>query len=161
LRAVVEAFPDYRWDLQRLLVDGDWLAARLYGVGTHIAPFRGIAAPGRVIHTQELVIYRVADGRIAECWGDLGSTVRDELVSGVTPTCSYGRRMANRYEYTVVELRERMIGGKMSGDKLQKVLNEHAAQGWQLKAITSVEVRGRVGPGAVEGLLVTFERPVG
>ena len=74
---------------------------------------------------------------------------------------NYGRRMANRYEYTVVELREGMIGGKMSGDKLENVLNEHAAQGWQLKAITSVEVRGRVGPGGVEGLLVTFERPVG
>jgi hypothetical protein len=36
-----------------------------------------------------------------------------------------------------------------------------AAQGWQLKATTSVEVKGRVGPGGVEGLLVTFERPVG
>ena len=47
------------------------------------------------------------------------------------------------------------------GDKLENVLNEHAAQGWQLKAITSVEVKGRVGPGGVEGLLVTFERPVG
>lgn len=56
--------------------------------------------------------------------------------------------MANRYEYTVVELRENMIGGKMSVDKLQKVLNQHAAQGWQLRAITSVDVKGRVGPGA-------------
>jgi predicted ABC-type sugar transport system permease subunit len=62
------------------------------------------------------------------------------------------------YEYKVVELREGMIGGKMSGDKLQKVLNEQAGQGWQLKAITAVEVKGRVGPGGVEGLLVTFER---
>ena len=74
---------------------------------------------------------------------------------------NYGRRMANRYKYTVVELREGMIGGKMSGDMLEKVLNEHAAQGWQLKAIISVEVKGRVGPGGVEGLLVTFEQPVG
>ena len=69
--------------------------------------------------------------------------------------------MASRYEYTVVELREGMIGGKMSGDKLEKMLNQHAAHGWQLNAITSVEVKGRVGPGGVEGLLVTFERPVG
>jgi Domain of unknown function (DUF4177) len=66
--------------------------------------------------------------------------------------------MAARYEYRVVELREGMIGGKMSGDKLEKVLNEHAREGWQLKAITSTEVKGRVGPGGVEGLLVTFER---
>jgi hypothetical protein len=69
--------------------------------------------------------------------------------------------MANRYEYKVVEVREGMIGGKMSGDKLEKVLNQHAAQGWQLRAITSVDVKGRVGPGSVEGLLVTFERTTG
>jgi len=66
--------------------------------------------------------------------------------------------MPTRYEYKVVELREGLIGGKMSGNKLEKVLNEHAGQGWQLKAITSVEVKGRVGPGGVEGVLVTFER---
>ena len=69
--------------------------------------------------------------------------------------------MAARYEYRVVELREGMIGGKMSGDKLEKVLNEHAREGWQLKAITATEVKGRVGPGGVEGLLVTFERAFG
>ncbi len=65
-----------------------------------------------------------------------------------------------RYEYRVVELREGMIGGKMSGDKLEEVLNENAREGWQLRAITATEVKGRVGPGGVEGLLVTFERPV-
>ncbi len=68
--------------------------------------------------------------------------------------------MAARYEYKVEEIREGMLGGKMSGDKLEKVLNEHARAGWQLKAITAVEVKGRVGPGGVEGVLVTFERPV-
>ena len=62
------------------------------------------------------------------------------------------------YAYKVVEVREKMIGGKMSGEKLEKLLNEHAAQGWRLKAITSAEIKGRVGPGGVEGLLVTFER---
>jgi hypothetical protein len=69
--------------------------------------------------------------------------------------------MADRYEYKVVELREKLLGGKMSGDKLQKVLNDHAAQGWQLRTITAVEVKGRVGPGGVEGMLVTFERRTG
>ena len=67
--------------------------------------------------------------------------------------------MAQRYEYRVVEIREGLIGGKMSGDKLEKTLNDHAEQGWQLKAITSVEVKGRLGPGGVEGVLVTLERP--
>jgi len=68
--------------------------------------------------------------------------------------------MAGRYEYKVEEVREGMIGGKMSGDKLEKVLNSRAGEGWQLKAITSVDIKGRIGPGGVEGLLITFERPL-
>lgn len=63
------------------------------------------------------------------------------------------------FTYKVVEIREKMVGGKMSGEKLEKILNEHAREGWQLKAVTAAEVRGRMGPGGVEGLLVTFERP--
>jgi hypothetical protein len=64
------------------------------------------------------------------------------------------------FEYKVVELREKILGRKVSGDQLEKVLNEYAGQGWHLKAITSADVKGRVGPGGVEGLLVTFERHV-
>jgi len=62
------------------------------------------------------------------------------------------------FEYKVVEIREKMIGGKMSGDKLEKILNDQGKEGWQLRSITAVEVKGRVGPGGVEGVLVTFER---
>ncbi|HEY8373087.1 MAG TPA: DUF4177 domain-containing protein [Pseudonocardiaceae bacterium] len=69
--------------------------------------------------------------------------------------------MQQRFEYKVVQLRESLIGGKLSGEKLERVLNDHAQQGWQLKAITAADVKGRIGPGAVDGLLVTFERPVG
>ena len=65
------------------------------------------------------------------------------------------------YTYKVVEVREKMIGGKMSGEKLESLLNDHAREGWRLRAITSAEVKGRVGPGGVEGLLVTFERSDG
>ena len=64
-----------------------------------------------------------------------------------------------RYEYVVVEIREGLVGGKMSGGKVEKVLNEHAQEGWQLKALTSVTVKGRIGPGGTDGLLATFERP--
>lgn len=66
-----------------------------------------------------------------------------------------------RYEYRVVQLRESLLGGKLSDDKLERLLNKEADDGWQLKAITSADVKGRVGPGGVDGLLVTFERPVG
>ena len=62
------------------------------------------------------------------------------------------------YLYKVVQVREGLIGGKMSADKLEKVLNEWAEKGWQCKSVTAVEVKGRIGPGGTEGVLVTFER---
>ncbi len=63
LSAVVEAYPDYHWDLRHLLVDGCWLSAHLVDTG---------ATPdGRSVRTQEFAIYRVDGGRIAEVWGDL------------------------------------------------------------------------------------------
>jgi hypothetical protein len=54
--------------------------------------------------------------------------------------------------------RMKMFGSKMSGAHLERLLNDSAAHGWQLKAITTADVRGRIGPGGVEGLLVTFGR---
>ncbi len=65
-----------------------------------------------------------------------------------------------RYEYKVVQVREGLIGGKISAGKVEDELNEHARAGWQVKAVTAVDVKGRIGPGAVDGLLVTLERPV-
>ncbi len=65
-----------------MVVEGTSLAARLTGAGTHRGEFRGVAPTGRTVRTQELVMYELADGRIVRCWGDLGTTVRDALVSG-------------------------------------------------------------------------------
>ncbi|GAA1618430.1 hypothetical protein GCM10009789_85420 [Kribbella sancticallisti] len=82
LRAVVEAFPDYHWDLLHLLVDGDWMSAHLNDTGTHAGTFLGVPATGRAISAPELAIYRTEGGKIVECWGDLGSSVRDQLTWG-------------------------------------------------------------------------------
>lgn len=81
VEAVCTAFPDYHWELQDLVVEEDTIAARLIGQGTHTGPFSGIAPTGRTIRTQELVVYRIADGKIARCWGDLFPVVRDALTA--------------------------------------------------------------------------------
>lgn len=81
VEAVCTAFPDYRWQLQNLVVEGDSIAARLIGQGTHTGPFSGIAATGRRISIQELVTYRFRNGKIVECWGDLYPVVRDALTA--------------------------------------------------------------------------------
>ncbi|WP_432510023.1 ester cyclase [Kineococcus sp. SYSU DK001] len=79
--AVIRGFPDYRWELQEKVVQGDTLCARLVGRGTHTGTFSGIAPTGRTISVQELVVYRFAGGRIVRCWGDLYPVVRDALRS--------------------------------------------------------------------------------
>ena len=68
LRSVADAFPDYRWELQHLLIDGDWLAAHFMDSGQHAGAFLGVAASGRRVLTQEFAFYRVANGRIVEVW---------------------------------------------------------------------------------------------
>jgi predicted ester cyclase len=66
LEEVVRAFPDWRWELRHLLIDGSWIAAHLIDRGTHAG-----TATGRVATTQEFAFYRIAAGKIAEVWGDL------------------------------------------------------------------------------------------
>jgi predicted ester cyclase len=68
LMVVVTAFPDYRWSLQHLLVDGDWVAAHFLDTGRHSGQFLGVAATGREVRTQEFAFYRVTDGLIDEVW---------------------------------------------------------------------------------------------
>jgi predicted ester cyclase len=53
LRAVVTAFPDYRWELRELLIDADRIAARFEDSGTHHGAFLGVAATGRPVRLQE------------------------------------------------------------------------------------------------------------
>lgn len=63
------------------------------------------------------------------------------------------------YEYKVIEIREGLVGdGSISGAKLQDLLNEHGQDGWRLAALTAAQVKGRVGPSSVEGVIVTLER---
>jgi predicted ester cyclase len=69
LRSVVRAFPDYRWELRRLVVDAPWIAAHLTDTGTHREALRGVRATGRSVTVPEFAFYRVDAGRIAEVWG--------------------------------------------------------------------------------------------
>ena len=68
--------------------------------------------------------------------------------------------MTARFEYKVIAVREGLIGDKVSTSKLEDALNDQARDGWQVKAVTAADVKGRIGPGGSDGLIVTLERPV-
>lgn len=65
-----------------------------------------------------------------------------------------------RFEYTTAVVRSKMIGDRMDGSSIEKELDAHAREGWQLKSVTETEVKGRIGPGGTMGLLLIFEREV-
>jgi steroid delta-isomerase-like uncharacterized protein len=69
LEGWVRAFPDHRWDLQHLLVDGSRIAAHFTNTGTHLGRFLDIPATGRTVTVQEFAVYRVEANKIAEVWG--------------------------------------------------------------------------------------------
>ena len=60
------AFPDWRFDLLALLAEGDLVMAHMPYSGTHRAPIMGIAATDRHCMVDEMVLFRIEAGRIAE-----------------------------------------------------------------------------------------------
>lgn len=67
LRALFAAFPDYRWELVRAVVEGAWLAVHLRDRGTRLGGFLGAPGDGSVVETDEFAMYCLdAQGRIAQ-----------------------------------------------------------------------------------------------
>ena len=73
-RAVIDtvfgAFSDIEVTVEKLLAEDRMVAVRFVFTGTHTSPFQGIAPTHRRIRHSENEIYRIADGRIAESWGE-------------------------------------------------------------------------------------------
>jgi steroid delta-isomerase-like uncharacterized protein len=69
------AFPDLEPRIADLFASGDKVAVRFEAPGTHLGEFAGIAPTGRRVTWKGVVLYRVADGKVAEafaCWDDVG-----------------------------------------------------------------------------------------
>jgi len=73
VRAVIaslrRAFPDFRLEIQDLVVAGDTVWARLIATGTHDGPFMGHAPTGRRFRADVFDVVRVVDGRMVAHWG--------------------------------------------------------------------------------------------
>lgn len=68
VRAFREAFPDLTWTIEDVVAEGDRVAMRLILRGTHLGVFRGIAPTGRRVTMQEMVFWRLLDGRLHSGW---------------------------------------------------------------------------------------------
>lgn len=63
-------------------------------------------------------------------------------------------------EYRVIEIKDSLFRGKQSSAALENVLNQQAQQGWKFKSMMASDIKGRLGIGSTDGVLITFEREV-
>ena len=62
------AFPDLAYDVEDAFGDSDRVALRCTTRGTHTGEFLGHAPTGRRFSVQQIHIFRIEDGQIAEHW---------------------------------------------------------------------------------------------
>ncbi len=62
------AFPDLAYDVEDAFGDSDRVALRCTTRGTHTGEFLGHAPTGRSFSVQQIHIFRIEDGQIAEHW---------------------------------------------------------------------------------------------
>jgi steroid delta-isomerase-like uncharacterized protein len=75
---LISAFPDWRWEMRHIVVDGDYIACHFTVTGTHRGAFQGVEATGRRVSISEFTLYHVEDGKFAEVWdlADMDAAMR-------------------------------------------------------------------------------------
>jgi C-1 hydroxylase len=62
------AFPDWRFELLELIAERDRVVAHMPYSGTHHRTIVGVDPTGRSCTVDEIVIFRIAEGKIVEAW---------------------------------------------------------------------------------------------
>jgi steroid delta-isomerase-like uncharacterized protein len=62
------AFPDVKWEMHRLVADGDLVAYHWTAEATHMGEIMGLKPTGKHITMQGMVFSRIANGKIVEQW---------------------------------------------------------------------------------------------
>ncbi len=81
------SFPDWHESVEDIIAEGDRVVIRIHSTGTQSGVFNGIAPTGKKIAIEEIHIFRLDHGRIAEQWGmpDVHSLMQQLGASGSEP----------------------------------------------------------------------------
>jgi steroid delta-isomerase-like uncharacterized protein len=63
------AFPDLHVAVEDLIEEGDKVVGRNTVTGTHRGEYLGLPPSGKTVTYSEILIFRFANGRVAETWG--------------------------------------------------------------------------------------------
>jgi steroid delta-isomerase-like uncharacterized protein len=84
--AIRAAFPDWNSTVEEMIVEGDRVAERWTGRGTHRGEWQGIPPTGRKIVVQGVVFYRIERRKIAEFRGSFDRMSLMNQLSGTSPS---------------------------------------------------------------------------
>ena len=70
LPALPQAFSDVLFEVENLIAEGDTVAFRLVWSATHQGEFFGIPPTGTRATVTEMHMFRIADGKVVERWGE-------------------------------------------------------------------------------------------
>jgi predicted ester cyclase len=62
------AFPDWQFDLRAIVAERDLVVAHMPYRGTFDQPLFGLAPTGRFAQVDEMVIFRITDGKVSRAW---------------------------------------------------------------------------------------------
>ncbi len=63
-----EAFPDWSEEIKQIVAEGDFVAIHYVSRGTNVGSFQGNPPTGKTVEINEMAIFRIVDGKIAEQW---------------------------------------------------------------------------------------------
>jgi predicted ester cyclase len=68
IQDVEAGFPGYELIADQMIAEGDLVALRATFRGVHRGAFAGVEPTGRQVAAGVIIVYRIADGRIAQHW---------------------------------------------------------------------------------------------
>jgi hypothetical protein len=68
IAAFLAAFPDSRFILDDLVAEADQVAVRHTFTGTPQGEFQGLPAGGRCVTTSGMLMLRIVNGQVKDCW---------------------------------------------------------------------------------------------
>jgi predicted ester cyclase len=74
ITAMLGLFPDARFTVDEMIGEGDKVAVRVTLRGTHQGSFMGRPPTGATVTSTELIVFRIAAGKVVETWAS-----RDDL----------------------------------------------------------------------------------
>lgn len=66
--ALYKAYSELNFTIEDLVAEGDKVVVRFTMRGTHNAEFMGIAPTGKKVSEAGISIFRIAGGKLTECW---------------------------------------------------------------------------------------------